>query len=983
MENFKTLIDSGKEVSVRSKRGIKTHIAFSLLLFFLQFFVYCAPRWQTSGVSCLIAILPLAVISFLAGELVSARQTGKSKWRYLIELLAVSQVAALILPFRLSPSTIVALFLLVYVLSVSILLPMVVFKQRSHGGFKTLVKTVAVGALSGLHSYFTLSVFRQRCPGLLGSEPGVGSLVLAMMLGIALLSVVAQITRSLYQKDRANETGRVAGKTAGLVVLLLVAHPLHPWGAKTHQRLTEYSVRYSVLWGSELLNKMGIDRGIEENGFSFNGEEKSVLELFAWGAIREDMSLGDSNMDQSRSGNHFHNPLASAWNDAGLTDLRTPLDPTPLCAPLWALDGPRQSSFPEGDNSWGRIRENFYRGLLSNENRFLFFSSVFKGLGHQLHLIQDMSVPDHVRNDSHPLGGILFGLFEKRFGWHYRCIEGWAEHNLAKIDSFLGDRSKLVFPNVGLEIAGSDSLTPIVKLTDCNVYDGSEPRAITEQGLAEYTNGNFVSEDTIFTENFTAPHVHGFPYPRRESTDLMEVVLRNKLPEIVSPADGLNGFSSYISKTGDGEMVNHFLKLGYFSMYCTSPELQPQFVKTLMHDELCHQDYASMLIPRGVGYGISLINYFFRGEIELSIPETTLNADGSLPSSPLLDGAYSFTNDAARGFERMSLMARNVTAGGEEMANGTVSLVVSYRLGAGSPFVLNPPVPGEKRHFKVFPCPGVTSIPRESPARIDVDMGADPLPVEAVDLTLSLVFKGDLGGEKGCAVAVGFRDISEPTPIDLFNGTDMACFNGDRVSYADPVVVQAADLNGNGVIDYCDDEPNIIPRFLKPVCLSFNGYRSNDEGETNYYYHFPGGDQALEIAPVSSHRLFVLGDSYPAVIRLSVHTHEKNVDPGDSLVPYGGSCLGSFHSNQVHEFNPYTNVLLWGGESAGYFPLHSDLSTYRGHPFFNMLLFDGVSIPVESSCGAPSVPSLFRDPGEARERGAKGVGEPVIRRIRE
>lgn len=729
-----------------------------------------------------------------------------------------------------------------------------------------------------------------------------------------------------------------------LFFLICFSVDMQCWSGSTHQLISQYAFQFSKFLNSSTTLSLGLD-GENRYSVTVGGDTKSVLGWVKYGASMEDAGM------ITRSNRHFHNPL-KLLSEAGLE-----IGPIRfLSSILWAQDGEEQVEFIEGDMSWQKARDYFHIGMISGteESRQVNFGLMFKGLGHQMHLVQDLGCPEHTRNDPHPFG---YNIEMWAAQWEKEIVEAFCLTPL--------------YPDVDLitplhDASTNRSLVPFSRLSDSDVYVASHPvpTNLMQQGLGEYSCSNFFSNDTIFSADF--------PFPKYSSTNFRTVVSLND--EFAEDERG-----AYLSKLSDGEIVPHLVRMRILR---SRIENEAYFKKVFELDRLCFKDYASMLIPRAVGYSAALLNYFFRGEIEISIPETTLNADGSLPSSPLLDGAYSFTNDAARGFERMSLMARNVTANGEEMANGTVFLVVSYRLGAGSPFVLNPPVPGEKRHFKVFPCPGVTSIPRESPARIDVDMGADPLPVDAVDLTLSIVFKGDLGGEKGGAVAVGFRDISEPTPIDLFNGTDMACFNGNRVSYAEPGVVQAADLNGNGVIDYCDDEPNIIPRFLKPICLSFNGYRSNDEGETNYYYHFPGGDQALEIAPVSSHRLFVLGDNYPAVIRLSVHTHEKNVDPGDSLVPYGGSCLGSFHSNQVHEFNPYTNVLLWGGESAGYFPLHSDLSTYRGHPFFNLLLFDGVSIPVGSSCGAPSWPSRFRDPGGAREREAKRVGEPVIRRIR-
>jgi hypothetical protein len=37
----------------------------------------------------------------------------------------------------------------------------------------------------------------------------------------------------------------------------------------------------------------------------------------------------------------------------------------------------------------------------NKDKRDEYFAQTFRGLGHQMHLIQDASQPDHVRNDAH------------------------------------------------------------------------------------------------------------------------------------------------------------------------------------------------------------------------------------------------------------------------------------------------------------------------------------------------------------------------------------------------------------------------------------------------------------------------------------------------------------------------------------------------------------------------------------------------------
>ncbi|MEW6068540.1 MAG: hypothetical protein AB1610_09670 [Nitrospirota bacterium] len=68
-------------------------------------------------------------------------------------------------------------------------------------------------------------------------------------------------------------------------------------------------------------------------------------------------------------------------------------------------------------------------------------------------------------------------------------------------------------------------------------------------------------------------------------------------------------------KKGDGETIEHFVAYGPLSKHFSfDAELQHKSMKL---DGSCHEDYAQKLIPRAVGYSAGLLDYFFRGDIDI------------------------------------------------------------------------------------------------------------------------------------------------------------------------------------------------------------------------------------------------------------------------------------------------------------------------------------------------------------------------------
>jgi hypothetical protein len=315
-----------------------------------------------------------------------------------------------------------------------------------------------------------------------------------------------------------------------IVNLLIILHvfsntqDVFAWNDKvTHADMSEYAAQSSVLDKSkgDYLSNLGFTGGLDET-FKWNNE-KSVKKWLREGAILEDSgNYWEAVLNDARYNNHFHDPL-KAWSSAGLTDL-VPFSTE--SAIIWAQEGNYQSSFPEGDWSWKKVREYYYIALtgrnltgtevaLSKEDRNAYFARIFKGLGHQMHLIEDIAQPDHVRNDSH----IVDSLFERNLlGSYY--MEAWAAKKFPKIEDLKAFAPNPILPNVSFGTS-HDGLVPITQLIDTDQYNGSSPSTSLSQGLAEYTNANFFSDNTIFAaERYSPGDEHYFPYPKRSSTDL-------------------------------------------------------------------------------------------------------------------------------------------------------------------------------------------------------------------------------------------------------------------------------------------------------------------------------------------------------------------------------------------------------------------------------------------------------------------------------
>ena len=524
-----------------------------------------------------------------------------------------------------------------------------------------------------------------------------------------------------------------------------------------HQLINEKAANQSSNLLRELSN-LGFNDGVDS---IVHG--KKIYRWFHEGARLEDETV-------CRSRNHFHDPLKS-WDSAGLNNEAV----NSAClllgfegfsvesSVIWAQ---KQSVNPWYDNlwSWPKARQSYYRALTLDDKNLKerYFAETLRSLGQVMHLLADSSVPAHVRNDIH-----VFPLTVPGVGIEVgsQTYESWAKQNHHRL-SFTGfsvDNSSfnLSVPNASAPVA-------ISALWDQDKYDGSGIAQTigTNIGLAEYANANFFSEDTIFRD---------YPHPTYSDTNYLSAYIQ---PEVIDAEDGKFDNRVYIKKTvGDADarlasfsyISYDLIKKGYYN---SSP---------FVLDDKVYNDYAALLIPRAVGYSAALLDYFFRGTLEISAPDTYI---------------YSITDGSAvpHQFSRIKAKVKNITLN-EALQAGILQAVARYKMIPNyAPDLSNYPPDGTA--MKEIPYSYSVSLPialmseqlasmNIYPTEFTFDFTGNPIPAGITDLSLQVIFRGTLGNEVDTAVAVGMKDLMEPTHHVFWNLTDMFSLDGHLYTAAE------------------------------------------------------------------------------------------------------------------------------------------------------------------------------------------------------
>lgn len=334
------------------------------------------------------------------------------------------------------------------------------------------------------------------------------------------------------------------------------------------------------------------------------GFPAGVNELVAKRRIRDWIEDGSNKEDNSsRFCNHFHNPLSN-WSAAGL-QLPFP-NPFPnLGCPttnhssvLWGQSPSLQPSNDE-NFTWQNARTTFFEGLTTQNqsDRDGKLSRTFRALGQLIHLVQDAANPAHTRNDPHPFVKGFEGFVENTRILNPSLFTQWTDNSEPEPFS----------PSILAAPVNSSAPIPIAKIIDLTDLDQMEavPSDGINQGIAEYSNSNFLSWDRKFGD---------FTFPKEESLGsfFLGIEPLTLLPRI------------YFPKIADGETVEHFVATSsLFALLLPFGQTNLGYVL----DRRVFQDYAAKLLPRAIGYSAGLIDYFFRGRLSVSKSEIQPSSD--------------------------------------------------------------------------------------------------------------------------------------------------------------------------------------------------------------------------------------------------------------------------------------------------------------------------------------------------------------------
>jgi hypothetical protein len=333
------------------------------------------------------------------------------------------------------------------------------------------------------------------------------------------------------------------------------------------------------------------------------------------------------------------------WDKAGLSTIAF----TAPSSLVWAQN---QNQDVGGKWSWHDARNYFHEGLIAIDRtvKDSFFAVTFRALGQLMHLIQDASVPSHARNDIHAIYHYESWVEDVRNNWSGR-YNNW----ISTPKTY--DRSILDLPPNPL------APSPIAKIVDTDKYTRDnqdiESTKSSAIGLAEYSNGNFFSEDTCFAGWYPFPNwacVETVPYQIVGPRDPLRTVSRQYYKKNPTVACGeTNGGLGYRLATV-GFLKDYVLK--YFPRWVT---FLLAFEKPAL-DANVYGDYASLLMPRAVGYSAGLLDYFFRGQLQVTaVPMFYKNTIIYLRTK-----------------------IKNLTPN-ETMKDGTFTLTYSYRPTGGNP----------------------------------------------------------------------------------------------------------------------------------------------------------------------------------------------------------------------------------------------------------------------------------------------------------
>jgi len=652
-----------------------------------------------------------------------------------------------------------------------------------------------------------------------------------------------------------------------------------------------------------------IDRLVNKSGLAIP-DTNSLGGWIIRGAIREDdneISNGPNAEPELKSDEpggvfnrvfgHFFDPK----NNAGLSVAGIPIQPR---AVDWALvpgaavnmPAPRENHYKVGD-----AREAMWRALTltrvvagsvtsdgvvptdiagtndaeKRENaRKAYWATMFRALGDSVHLLQDMAQPQHTRNDWHSgLGcvpGIACALGHASFFENYLQARTLREYFFELKEGFT--RPPNASPPIRaavqpLDYTGYGSPPMFNSYADLFASATGGDNG-TGKGLANYSNRGFYS----FGTNIGSVRGSSYPSPSPNGSGLnTELVTYPDLKDIAG--NTVNGYAKFKTgtvldtATGIPEDNVKLATVGPWDQFLQQKSADWSGA-TLNHYN--YDDQARLLVPMAVAYSAGFINYFFRGSMQISLPDDGVYA--------VMDQSQFSPASSSSGFTKVKLKIANTTpaigtgsGSAQDMTGGRLVAVAKFRRAkttystdlsgdCGAPNQSYPACRGDVEDILVStavtlpdgsPVPSATLVSGAAPQEFHFTF-SEAIPLNVTDLYLQVVYRGALGSEAD-AVVVTTKNVPEPTYLSILNLTDsVACYKGGWVR-----------LNADGSVPAAT-AATIVADGYNPASLAPQSFvRSSVTFKGPFTYPLSANGPLAttnNIAPGSFYRLAVLTD---------------------------------------------------------------------------------------------------------------------------
>jgi hypothetical protein len=448
------------------------------------------------------------------------------------------------------------------------------------------------------------------------------------------------------------------GKCIIVLCFVLLAVDLRAHEQIVHQAITVNAAQAAIshsLGFEDFASLVSSDRSL-----------KQATNLMVLGSFEEDDDAKRDKVGGNRSYNHFYDPVYTV-DGRGLSEIPPDIrGAVGLNSFTWGsisnCTGYNFHSllFGIGGNvhttniwSWPNARGYEWLGLTATNQseRQANLDNMFRAIGQVMHLLEDASQPQHVRNEQHLYP--YTNWITTKLDPFISPIEKYGQERVDKLN--YGDGSMLDWRG--------DGFSKLEDFWDRHLYapgnaaalNNAEERGGTQLGLAEWCNGNFLGDRHSYAEFFYTNSIKYYPHPALADTTFNINPYNNHGISIAPTTldSGKIGDRAYVSKTGAGVPVEFHSALTYLAVkHPPRLNLPGMEIGVTIRDDNVLSNYHDLFIPKAVKYSAGLIDYYFRGTISAQITDydtNTMQYTVSVENTSFQDdfagGTFSFYQD--------------------------------------------------------------------------------------------------------------------------------------------------------------------------------------------------------------------------------------------------------------------------------------------------------------------------------------------------